>query len=328
VIGQRHTVVIARPLGEQSDRLESAASSVFLGIPLALIVAAAGGYLMAKKSLQPVTTMSAKAREISAATLTERIAVGNERDELGFLATTLNDLLERMQRVFDSQKRFMADASHELRTPLSIIQGEADVALARRDRSAEEYRQSVEVMQKASLKLTRIVQNLFLLARTDAGAYPMNCSRFYLDELIAESVRSMRSVAAGRGVELSAAFDSDLLIVADEELINRMLLNLVENAVKFTPRGGHVRVEARGRENRYEIRVADDGEGIAEADRGRIFDRFFRGDRTRQSRAGGAGLGLPIARWIAEAHGGSLVLERSDATGSTFLAILPGDAVR
>src|SRR5207244_3644732 len=222
--------------------------------------------------------------------------------------------------------QFMADASHELRTPLSIIQGEADVALARRDRSAEEYRQSVEVMQKAALKLTRIVQNLFLLARTDAGTYPMNCSRFYLDELIAESVRSMRSVAAARDVELSAASASDLLIVADEELINRMLLNLVENALKFTAPGGRVRVEVRRRESTYEIRVSDNGEGVAEADRGRIFDRFFRGDRIRQSRgAGGAGLGLPIARWIAEAHGGSLVLEISNATGSTFLAVLPGN---
>src|SRR5437764_1176161 len=316
VIGQRYTVVVARPLEEQSDRLESAASSVFLGIPLALMVAAAGGYLLAKKSLQPVTTMSAKARQIGAATLTERIAVENERDELGFLASTLNDLLERLQRAFDSQKHFMADASHELRTPLSIIQGEADVALARRDRSAEEYRQSVEVMQKAALKLTRIVQNLFLLARTDAGTYPMNCSRFYLDELIAESVRSMRSVAAAREVELSAASDSDLLIVADEELINRMLLNLVENALKFTAPGGWVRVEVRRRERTYDIRVSDNGEGVAEADRGRIFDRFFRGDRIRQSRgAGGAGLGLPIARWIDEARGGRLVVERSTAEG-------------
>src|SRR5207244_10598988 len=160
--------------------------------------------------------------------------------------------------------QFMADASHELRTPLSIIQGEADVALARRDRSAEEYRQSVEVMQKAALKLTRIVQNLFLLARTDAGTYPMNCSRFYLDELIAESVRSMRSVAAARGVEMRAECDSDLLIVADEELINRMLLNLVENALKFTPRGGRVGVETRRRESRYEIRVARSEEHTSE----------------------------------------------------------------
>ena len=271
--------------------------------------------------------MSAKARQIGAATLTERIAVENERDELGFLASTLNDLLERLQRAFDSQKHFMADASHELRTPLSIIQGEADVALARRDRSAEEYRQSVEVMQKAALKLTRIVQNLFLLARTDAGTYPMNRSRFYLDELIAESVRSMRSVAATREVELRAAADSDLLIAADEELINRMLLNLVENAIKFTPRGGRVRVEARRRDGTYEIQVADSGEGIAEDDRPRIFDRFFRGDRTRQSRGAGAGLGLPIARWIAEAHGGTLALESSNSTGSVFVAVLPAEDV-
>nr|MDP9362357.1 HAMP domain-containing protein [Acidobacteriota bacterium] len=154
VVGTHYTVVVARALSEQSDRLESAAHAVFFGIPLALLVAAVGGYLLAWKSLAPVTTMSAKARQIGAETLDERIEIGNERDELGFLAATLNGLLERLQLAFESQRRFMADASHELRTPIAIIQGEADVVLARRDRSADDYRESIEVMQRASRKLT------------------------------------------------------------------------------------------------------------------------------------------------------------------------------
>jgi two-component system, OmpR family, sensor kinase len=324
VVGTRYTVVVARDLSEQADRLESAAQAVFFGIPLALIVAAAGGYLLARKSLAPVTTMSLKARQIGAETLDERIEIGNERDELGFLAATLNGLLERLQLAFESQRRFMADASHELRTPIAIIQGEADVALAR-DRDAADYRESIEVMQRAARKLTRNVQNLFLLARGDAGRYPISMSRFYVGELVADCIRAMRSVAQARGVELSCAAPEDIVIVADEELIHRLVLNLVENAVKFTQRAGKVHVDLRAANGSCTIRVADTGPGIAPADQSRIFERFFRGDRARPHDAGGAGLGLPIARWIAEVHGGELRLEHSDIHGTAFVAVLPLD---
>lgn len=323
VVGTHYTVVVARALDEQADRLESAAHAVFFGIPLALVVAAAGGYLLAWKSFAPVTTMSVKARQIGAETLDERIEIGNERDELGFLAATLNGLLERLQRAFESQRRFMTDASHELRTPIAIIQGEADVALARQDRSADDYRESIEVMQRAARKLTRIVQNLFLLARGDAGRYPISMSRFYLGEVVGDCVRGMRSVAQARGVEVTCAAPEDMVIVADEELIHRLVLNLVENAVKFTLDGGRVHVAVEAGDGVCTIRVTDTGVGIPPADQPRIFERFFRGDRARPQNAGGAGLGLPIARWIAEVHGGDVRLEHSDGEGSVFVAELP-----
>lgn len=322
VVGTRYTVVVASSLGEQADRLESAAHAVFFGIPVALLVAAAGGYLLARKSLAPVTMMSVKARQIGAETLDERIEIGNERDELGFLAATLNGLLERLQLAFESQRRFMADASHELRTPIAIIQGEADVALAR-DRSAADYRESIEVMQRAARKLTRIVQNLFLLARGDAGRYPTSMTRFYAGDVVSDCVRGMQSVAQARGVALASSAPEDMVIVADEELINRLVLNLVENAVKFTPEGGRVHVDVQAEDGACAIRVTDTGIGIPPADQERIFERFFRGDRARPQNAGGAGLGLPIARWIAEVHGGELHLERSDAGGSVFVTRLP-----
>lgn len=326
VVGTHYTVVVARALSEQADRLESAAHAVFFGIPVALLVAAAGGYLLARKSLAPVTVMSMKARQIGAETLDERIETGNERDELGFLAVTLNGLLERLQGSFESQRRFMADASHELRTPIAIIQGEADVALGR-DRSAADYRESIEVMQRAARKLTRIVQNLFLLARGDAGRYPVSMSRFYLGEIVADCVRGMRSVAQSRGVTLTCSSAEDMVIVADEELIHRLVLNLVENAVKFTPEGGKVHVSLASEGGRYAIRVADTGPGIPPAEQERIFERFYRGDRIRPTNAGGAGLGLPIARWIAEVHGGELKLDHSGPEGSEFVALLPAEAV-
>lgn len=322
VLGQRFVIAVGRSLHEQTDRLESAQQAVFLGIPLALLLAAGGGYLLARTALAPVATMSLKARQIGAETLTERIPAGNERDELGLLAVTLNELLERLQRSFDSQRRFMAEASHELRTPVSIIQGEADVTLSRAERSAEEYRESMEIVRKAALKLTRIVENLFLLARTDAGSYPIRKTRFYLDELVAESVRSLRNIAAMREITLEQSNEGDLVIFADEELLNRMLLNLIDNALKFTAAGGRVSVAATLENGHYVIRVSDTGSGIPSGDQARIFERFYRVARPRQSQTG-AGLGLPIARWIAEAHGGALQLERSGSDGSTFRVVLP-----
>jgi two-component system OmpR family sensor kinase len=331
VMGQRYLVVVARQLDEQADRLESAARAVFFGIPLALLVAAGGGYLLARNALRPVTDMSRNARQISAATLTARVPVKNEGDELGFLALTLNDLLGRLQTSFDSQRRFMADASHELRTPVAIIQGEADVTLAREDRTPAEYRESLMVMRKAAQKLTRIVENLFLLARTDAGSYPIRRSRFYLEELIGECVRSMKNIAAARDVRLEQSTPSDLLIEADEELIHRLILNLIDNALKFTPGGGRVLLEATREDGGYRLRVADSGVGIAPADQARVFERFYRVDRARGAQvpsteaASGAGLGLPIGRWIAEAHGGSLSLEKSDPTGTIFSVRLPAE---
>jgi two-component system OmpR family sensor kinase len=331
VVGIRHIVVVAHDLHDQAERLESARRALFLGIPLALLVAAGGGYVMARKSLAPVTTMSIKARQIGAETLTERIEVKNERDELGFLATTLNELLQRLQRAFESQRSFMADASHELRTPLAIIQGEADVALSRQDRTPSEYRESLAIIQTSARKLTRIVESLFLLARSDAGRYPITRTRFYLDELLGDCIRAMRSVAGARGVSLTCEAPSELVIVADEALLHRMILNLIDNALKFTPPGGPVTVAAEPSGDQYIIRVTDTGIGIAEADRARVFERFYRGERTRGTRGAaatsnvstGAGLGLPIARWIAEIHDGRLFLDRSDENGTTFVITLP-----
>ena len=327
VFGQKYTAVVAASLDRQHQSLRAAARSVTLGIAIALLLAAAGGYLLARKALDPVTRMSLRAREIGAGTLDQRIPIVNERDELGYLAITLNELLERLQRAFESQKRFMADASHELRTPVSIIQGEGDVALARSDRDAAEYRASIEVMRRAALNLTRIVQNLFLLARSDAGAYPISRSRFYLDEVLLDSVRALRSAAAVKRISLCCESPPELPLFADEELIRRLFLNLIENAVKFTPDDGSVSVRARREGDTYRIEVTDTGPGISPSDQPHVFERFFRADRTRR-RAAGAGLGLSIAKWVTEIHGGSITLQNSsEVSGTTFAVVLPPGVV-
>jgi heavy metal sensor kinase len=314
--GSEYFLAVAQSLEEQKELLADLRHAMLVTIPLALLIAAAGGYLLARKSLAPVAAMSAKARAIGATNLGERVAVANPADELGQLAITLNALLERLEQSFDSQRRFMADASHELRTPVAILQGELDVTLSRDDRDAREYRDSLEIMRKSVQRLTRIVRDLFLLARGDAGQYPMRNERFYLDEVVAQTVHGFRTLAAERGVAIAEEHEPDLVMRGDEDLVQRLVGNLVENAIKHVPPGGRVLVRSSGTVGELHIEVRDSGSGIAPEVRERIFERFFGAD------GGGAGLGLPIARWIAEAHGGRVWLERSDESGSVFVATL------
>jgi signal transduction histidine kinase len=177
-------------------------------------------------------------------------------------------------------------------------------------------------MRKAALNLTRIVQNLFLLSRSDAGNYPISKDRFYLDETLADCVKAMRSVAESKHLSVTCDCEPDMPLFGDEELVRRLFLNLVENAIKFTPEDGRVDVRARRDGDGYCIEVTDTGPGIPSSDQPHVFERFFRSERTRRQ-APGAGLGLSIAKWIAEIHGGSLRLRKSDAGGTTFVAELP-----
>jgi heavy metal sensor kinase len=324
---QAFVLVIAQSLAAQQETLADLRKAMLITAPLALLVASLGGYVLARKSLAPVVRMSAKARDISATNLSERIEVMNARDELGELAATLNALLGRLDESFAAQRRFMADASHELRSPVAILQGELDVTLSRDDRDAADYRESLEVMRRSVRRLTRIVRDLFLLARSDAGDVPLKRETLYLGELVSQTVRAYRTVAAERDVTLIAECDEELVVSGDEDLLQRMTGNLVENAIRYAPRGTEVLICCTGAGDDTRIEVRDRGAGVPDELRERIFERFFRVDRARgatPTMAGsGAGLGLPIARWIAAEHGGALRLEKSDSTGSMFIVTLP-----
>lgn len=330
-VGKEYAVAIIRSLREQSETLEFARYAMWFGIPLALVTAAGGGYLLARKSLGPMMAMTRQAREISADSLGERVAVNNPDDELGFLGTTLNQLFARLETAFSMQRRFMADASHELRTPLAILQGETDVVL-KRDRSPADYRQTLEVMQRTIRKLSSIVNDLFLLSRSDSGGYPVRKKRFYLEELVADSVESFRSLALRRQLHLDLNMDGEAIVNADEELVARLVSNLLDNAIKYTPAGGRVEVLLERHGSEHWLLVLDSGAGIPAEARSQIFERFFRVDQAKTAasnaspHATGAGLGLPIARWIAEAHGGRVWLQSSGERGSVFVAAFPAEA--
>lgn len=324
--GQTYTLVVLQSLHPQKEMYEELAQTFSLVIPIAVLLASVGGYFLARKSLAPVVAMSTQAGHIGAATLHERLPVQNEKDELGHLARSFNQLLDRLDQSFDRQRRFMADASHELRTPVAILRGEAEVALARPDRAPEEYRESLAVLRAESQRLTHIVEDLFTLARADAGQYPLSPHDFYLDELVADCTHTTRTLALAKRITLNCDAAQELPIHADEALLRRMILNLLDNAIKYTPEGGSVSVVCRCEGEEYALSIADTGPGIPAELQPRIFERFFRADKARsraENDGGGAGLGLSIARWIAEAHHGRLELARSDATGSTFAAYLP-----
>jgi signal transduction histidine kinase len=223
--------------------------------------------------------------------------------------------LQPAKTMSEQQRRFMADASHELRTPLSIVRGESEVALAR-ERSAEELREALEVIQHESELLTSIVDDLFLLARADAGQRLLSRTRFYLNELLTDAARAVRTLADEKQIALEVDAPHDVMIEADERLLSRMIGNLLENAVKYTPRGGRVTVALTADSI---ITIRDTGKGIAADEQSRIFERFYRGAKPQGE---GAGLGLAIARSIAEMHGARLELVESSEAGSVFRVTL------
>jgi two-component system, OmpR family, sensor kinase len=331
--GSAYTLVVLRSLHDQEDLLERANYALTFAVPHALLLASMGGYFLARKSLAPVVRMSATAARIGAANLHERLPVANEQDELGGLALVINALLERLDASFEQQRRFMADASHELRTPVAIMRSETEVALSQQERSNEDLRESLAIVKDETRRLTQIVEDLFTLARADAGQYKLTSKEFYLDELVAEVAHSVRTLVAERELTLQLDATQEMPFRGDENLLRRLLLNLLDNAIKHTPRGGAVTISCKREGARYVITISDTGTGIPAEAQPQIFDRFYRADsaraRAEDDSAGltsGAGLGLSIARWVAEAHDGTLELLHSSAAGSVFQVILPAQA--
>jgi heavy metal sensor kinase len=326
--GRRFKVLMVQSLREQTAGLALARRAFYLGNPLALLLASLGGYFLARKSLAPVVAMADQCEKIGAENLDERLAELAPGNELGKLVLSFNGLLSRLQASFQIQRRFMADASHELRTPVAIIRGESEVALSSQRRTAEEYRESLAIVQDEGKRLARIVDDLFTLARADAGQYPVERSNMYLDETVAHCVRSVDSLATQRGLRLDYETSArELFFSGDEALLQRMTLNILDNAIKYTPPGGSVRVSLKRNGSSCKLAITDTGTGIPADLRVKIFERFFRADQARsrieEKNGSGAGLGLSIARWIAQLHGGDLVLDKSDREGSTFVISLP-----
>lgn len=313
-------VLIATPVTDLLREQREAQEAMLVGIPIVLVLAAAGGLWLASIGLRPITDMARRAASIPPTGL-EDLGQTERTDELGQLATAFNGLVARLRAALQTQRQFMADASHELRTPVSIVRATSDVMLTKDHRDEAEYREAIAIVGGQSRRLGRLVDDMLVLARADAGGYPLRPVDLYLDEVVADCRRAVDVLATERGVTIRSNGSPDIPFRGDEDLLRRLVLNVLQNAVQHTPSGGAVEVEVRQEPEAVRIRVTDEGAGIAAEDRERIFDRFVQLDAARKGQ--GTGLGLPIARWIAEAHRGTLTLERSSPGSTTFCVLLP-----
>ncbi|MET0624989.1 MAG: heavy metal sensor histidine kinase [Pyrinomonadaceae bacterium] len=319
-----YIILASQPLEAVEDELESLREILYLATPAVLLVAGLGGWFLARQGLAPVGAMARRARQIGAGSLDRQLPVANPHDELGQLANSFNELLARLDAAFGEQRRFMADASHELRTPLSVMSTAAGVTLKKEHREEEEYREALQMMAEQTRRLSRIVQDMFILARADAGHYPLQNRALYLNDLLDEVARAGGLLASDKGVTVELTNLPEAAFHGDEDLLRQMVMNLMDNAVKFTPAGGVVRLSLTTRADDYLLSVSDTGPGIPVEARDHVFERFYRADKARsRSEDGGAGLGLAIARWIAQAHDGDLELADSNGTGATFTVRLP-----
>src|SRR5262245_15220137 len=277
------------------DTLWTLAFILAMGIPFAVGLAIAGGYFLAGRVLTPVGAMAEKAREITAESLAKRLPVDNAQDEFGRLATVFNDTLSRLQDAFERLRRFTADASHELRTPLTAMRSVGEVAL-RDTLDATAYRDVIGSMLEEVDRLTRLVESLLTLTRADSGKIQLARETLDLGALAGDAIDQLRVLADEKRQDLMLRAPIRVHAMGDAALVHHALMNLIHNAIKYTPNGGTITVEVNATGGRALIEVRDTGPGIPPAHRDRIFDRFYRVDTGRSREVGGCGMGLGIAR--------------------------------
>ena len=294
---------------------------MIISIPTSIIVTIVVGYFMAKKALRPVDQIRRAAVKISSSNLDEKIDITGRRDELGRLAETFNAMIGRLKDAFQRINQFSIDVSHELKTPLTILKGETEVAL-RKEREKDDYRKLLLSNLEEIDRMSCIIDDLLLLSKADTKEIKLNIEEVALRDLIMDVCMNMKVVADKKSVELQISELEDVRLKGDELKLRRMLLNVVENGIKYSHVGGKVSVSSYVNDGYARIDVKDDGIGISEEDIKYVFDRFYRADRSRK-RESGSGLGLSISRWIAGAHKGSIEVKSQPAQGSVFTIKLP-----
>jgi heavy metal sensor kinase len=289
----------------------------------AFLLGGAAAWLLLREWLAGFGALATVARRLGAdASARERLPVAEGGGELAALARDVNAMLDRLESSLAAQQRFTGDASHELRTPLAILRSELEIAL-RRDRTTAEYRDALANCREESERLSRLVENLIALARADAGEGLGELEPVNLAALAAEFCERLRSVAAADGVQLICHSDGPCEVRGDRLALERIFVNLIENAIRHTPRGESVEIRTRGEDSGVLVEVADRGPGVPPEHLPRIFDRFYRVDKARSRERGGAGLGLSIVKSLVEAHRGRIEVHGEFGHGATFRVWLP-----
>ncbi|HEY3935830.1 MAG TPA: ATP-binding protein [Bryobacteraceae bacterium] len=311
------------PVWRAFEQFLLAAGIVF---PIMAGVATVAGYRMSRRILEPVQNMASRASEITSSRLHERLPVHGAGDELDHLAEVFNRTLTRLDESFRQLRQFTSDASHELRTPLAAIRSIGEVGLER-DGTREEYRELIGSMLEEVNRLTRLVDELLMISRGDSGAIHLNFSTIGVFDLAREIVSILEPLAEEKQQRLVLTGDAEATIQADPILLRQALINILHNAIKYSPAGSATSVQIeRDHLHSIVISVRDAGPGIAAEHRARIFDRFYRVDQGRSRDAGGFGLGLSIAQWAVQAHGGAITVSGACGEGSTFRIVLPTNA--
>ena len=314
-------VVVGRSTDEIEQALDGLVRTLTIAVPLTLVLAAGGGVFLARRALKPVDQISQAARGISESDLSQRIEV-NTKDELGRLSSTLNQMIERLQRAFRRQQQFTGDASHELRTPLSVIQAESSLAL-QKERPASDYKQSLGTINQEANHMSSIIDRLLTLARADAGKEQLAFQEVNLGKLIQDLCVDVEILCREKGLGFQLDETYDFIVKGDEGMLRQLFLNLLYNAIRYTPSGGTVSVSFSTEGKMAVVAITDTGIGIPPEDISLIFERFYRVDKARSRSEGGSGLGLAICWHIAEAHGGKIEVESQVGQGSTFTVWLP-----
>jgi len=326
ISGTPVVVQVARSEGSIIQDQHRLVYLLLLGLPVAVAAAGIGGYALARRALAPVDRMAERARSINAERLNDRLPVDNPDDELGRLATVFNDTLTRLELSFGQMRRFTADASHELRTPLTAIRSVGEVGLrARRDEAA--YREIIGSMLEEVDRLALLVDRLLMLSRADTGQERLSIEAVDIPELAEEVAEQLGVLAEEKNQSIRVRFDMVPRWIGDRVVLRQALLNLVDNAIKYSPPGGKIEVLVAQAGQGTLIDVSDTGPGIPTELRSRVFDRFYRVDKARSRDNGGTGLGLAIAKWAVEVNGGQLTLEPATGIGSRFRITLPPTAI-
>lgn len=318
------TAVVAEEEDAIRQTLKSLGTTLLIGLPCALLLALAAGYFLAGRVLSPIRAMAAKAEEITAERLSERLPVENPEDEFGRLATVFNQTLSRLEESFQSLRRFTADASHELRTPLTALRSVGEVGL-RDHLDLESSREVIGSMLEETDRLARLVDSLLTLTRADSGKLQPNRETVDLARLVKEVADHLQVLAEEKNQTLSVEPEENGIAAnVDRSILRRAIINLLDNAIKYTRAGGRIRLRIKRLKNgKAAIEIMDQGPGIPPEHREKIFERFYRIEKGRSRDTGGTGLGLAIARWAVEANGGRIELESEEGRGSVFRVLLP-----
>ncbi len=314
-------LVIARSTKQIDQALAGLVRTLIIVVPLTLLLAGVGGIFLARRVLKPVDKIVQTAREIEETDLGRRIDVYT-KDELGRLAATLNEMIGRLDKAFKRQKQFTSDASHELRTPLAVIEAESTLAL-QKERPSGDYRQSLEIVSQEARQMSSIIDQLLTLARADAGKEQWNFTEVDLGKLISNLSTDVNVLCQEKGLSFQLGQTQDLVVKGDEARLRQLFMNLLDNAIRYTPSPGTISVSFRHEGQMAAVAITDTGIGIPAEDILLIFERFYRVDKSRSRAERGSGLGLAICRHIAEVHRGKIEVESLAGKGSTFTVWLP-----